>query len=825
MITTSDGSALLDALAEHLATRRPLAPRLTLARDELIQACPEAAGLATLVARLYDPNFDPAWLQRLWPCTQLLITTTAEALGASAPSCRQLRRDLASIHNAVCRLPAPRRSLFHLATPLAAFHWSMQSLAQRGRALLYLDLAPLIHTRLRRLEHAMLPRRDEFGTNFDRNLYDYLRSARLLCRYGIRTALWARQTERSAFAIGRFVAPAAAQTLLEDAVERWTRGERTTPALPTVAKRVAHLEVLLGIRDHEIHPHNSPARASAAFVTRLRVLTLHDGAADPEGEVWQSAVMADPHPAAAQEGELPVDYARLIEHGRPAAPSAIVSGRAPIRFGTADRVAMARLGLIHDGSTTQPFEFANVYSTLFDRPAELMDGAQLSAALFGGLIVLHGLDPRTLGTLRPTVGQPPGDAGPSLDLKAGTLWMPLPSVGYAGPLRHELAAVCRSGSGWASVPLLPWLRRIATRYQQVRPTSPSDPAGSVFWSDGDGYADDSPLPGVIGTPSLERRLARSATRWLVHRGMEPIFAAIVSGKFNFAALATSAYANLSDAQLAEAHARSATRFHMEILAECRHQGHRLAHLEDPDLTSSAVSESRRFGARIVPRLEALTAAIDALESRRRAVRVDAPLREMIGAFNLAMVYAWLRLSWATAIRPRRDPVVRRGRYDPHLGWLLVEDKDSPFGVEARLIPLADGEGSRLSRLQDLGDRVRWRLRATSHVALDGLSDDCLFFVILGGRAIPLSPEALRSVLDNTGLADSFSWPLNVPRHYWITRALENGVRLTDLDPFLGHLHDPLPWGPYAVRPLADSAASFRRFAATILKEVGFRDTA
>src|SRR5262249_25407803 len=147
-------------------------------------------------------------------------------------------------------------------------------------------------------------------------------------------------------------------------------------------------------------------------------------------------------------------------------------GRASVRFGTAERVAMAKRGLIHDGSTAQPFEFANIYATLFDRPAELMDEAQLRAALFGGLIVLYGLDPITLSTLRLTVGPPPGHAGPSLDLEASTLWMPLPSVGYAGPFRHELAAVCRPGSDWASVPLLPWLRRIAARCQQVRPTSP-----------------------------------------------------------------------------------------------------------------------------------------------------------------------------------------------------------------------------------------------------------------------------------------------------------------------------------------------------------------
>src|SRR5262249_12655611 len=87
------------------------------------------------------------------------------------------------------------------------------------------------------------------------------------CRYGNRTALWTRQTERPSFAVGRSVAPSSARTLIEDAAERWTRSEINPPALPTVAKRVAHLEVLLGIRDHEIHPRRTPATASAAFAS------------------------------------------------------------------------------------------------------------------------------------------------------------------------------------------------------------------------------------------------------------------------------------------------------------------------------------------------------------------------------------------------------------------------------------------------------------------------------------------------------------------------------------------------------------------------------
>jgi len=159
-MTVLDDSALMDALAEHLATRRPLGQGLTIARDELTQACPEAVELAALVTRLYDPDFDPAWLRKLWPCTRLIVMATAETLGVSAHRRRQLHRNLGRLHGEVCHLPVPRRSLFHLASPLAAFHWSMQSLAQRGQAPLYLDLAPFIHARIRGLEHAMMARRD-----------------------------------------------------------------------------------------------------------------------------------------------------------------------------------------------------------------------------------------------------------------------------------------------------------------------------------------------------------------------------------------------------------------------------------------------------------------------------------------------------------------------------------------------------------------------------------------------------------------------------------------------------------------------------------------
>jgi hypothetical protein len=184
-------------------------------------------------------------------------------------------------------------------------------------------------------------------------------------------------------------------------------------------------------------------------------------------------------------------------------------------------------------------------------------------------------------------------------------------------------------------------------------------------------------------------------------------------------------------------------------------------------------------------------------------------------------YAWIRLSWAAALRPCRDPVVSSGDIDPEGAWLFVQDKDSPRFREARVVPLPAKEGAFLGRILYDGDQLRLRLRATTRIRLNAQSEKAAFFIIVDRRAVPLTPELVRRVLADEGLAELFPWPLNAPRHYWLTRALEEGIPLEKLEPFLGHLREPTPWGQLSLVSLQQLGNTMRQFATTILREVGF----
>jgi hypothetical protein len=366
------------------------------------------------------------------------------------------------------------------------------------------------------------------------------------------------------------------------------------------------------------------------------------------------------------------------------------------------------------------------------------------------------------------------------------------------------AAASRPASDWASIPLLSGLRGLArgARALELRPVF--GPAGMPF------------------EHRLAARLARSARRWLVHHGLPAVFADLLAGGFRFATLATSAYLNIAEGQIAHAHAAAAARWHATVLTECRQRGWNAGYLVDPALFEPPTDDGRRFGSRIVPRPEVVARAVAGLAERRRPVRVERPLAELTRAWNLEVVARWIRLQWAGALRPCRDPIVRRGRYDPRSDWLLVDDKDSPFSRETRLVPLPRGECAHLARLQEPGDRVRHRLRATTRVTADALPADALFFLIAEHQVRPLTPADVRTVLEREGLASAFPWPFNAPRHFWLARALESGVILDRIEPFLGHAHEPgVPWGPFTLSPLEYLATPVRQFGARILAEVGY----
>ena len=50
---------LIHALADRVATPRPLGDGLVGAREAMITSAPDLSHLANLIARLYDPDLDP----------------------------------------------------------------------------------------------------------------------------------------------------------------------------------------------------------------------------------------------------------------------------------------------------------------------------------------------------------------------------------------------------------------------------------------------------------------------------------------------------------------------------------------------------------------------------------------------------------------------------------------------------------------------------------------------------------------------------------------------------------------------------------------------
>jgi hypothetical protein len=470
---------------------------------------------------------------------------------------------------------------------------------------------------------------------------------------------------------------------------------------------------------------------------------------------------------------------------------------------------MARLGFSHDPSTAQPAEFAEAYRDRLGWPPETLGDRDLADSMALLLSSIHGVSPHELTELRITTGCPNEDTTVALDLETGVVWRRLPRIAHdAAP--GVTPRSCRPGSPWASIPSSTLVRSVMHAY---RARVPGLRAGARVFP---------PPTEMLGDTRLLARLARSVDRWLRRCGLPSVVAATISGRFDVTTLSTSAYANLSEAQVGRAHADACAQFFALVREEATHRGWDLPALTDSGLLHASAGAGRRFGSHYVPEPAAVATAIRALEGKLRRVDAHMPLHKLAPAFNLFATYEWLRLGWATALRPRRDPVVTASRLDAEGAWLVVEDKHSPFSLEARPVPLLQSEAARLVRLRDLGVRVRARLRFAG-VDLTAVPDDTLFFCIADRRAVPLGRSTAPQVLAEAGLAAHFPWVPNAPRHFWISRALELGLNLREVGAFLGHAHEPTAWGPYSLTSLAASATTFRRLAETILREVGFRD--
>lgn len=175
---------LLADLHRVLATSRPICDRLHGLCDRMSARCPDAAGVASLVVRLYDPSVDERWILELWPSTQLLLTTTATSLDAPAHLRRLLVKRLHQLRDEFRPPTTPdRRRPPFVRAPLAAFHWSLWRALTRRRAQVYVVLAALVHAHVRKLERGMAADASQIASRLESNLYRYVRPARVACMY------------------------------------------------------------------------------------------------------------------------------------------------------------------------------------------------------------------------------------------------------------------------------------------------------------------------------------------------------------------------------------------------------------------------------------------------------------------------------------------------------------------------------------------------------------------------------------------------------------------------------------------------------------------
>jgi len=695
---------------------------------------PQRGALVALVVRLYDPDLDPAWLPALAPVSRALVTAVGTARGI--PVADAWLADLDDVHALLGGGRVTSVLPGHLEAPLTSYHLQGRILADRGRATPYPAVAALIHVNMRMLERGMVDRLSEFGQKLSRNVWDYGRSARLMSRYGPPATASLEGELRAALVAPGHRTAAARNALIEITITRWREAE--TVASRTVDKRRVHLAALLGLRPHVIQPVNSATRRQPR---RDRESSLLPGGPADEAEervmfVADGMVATTLPEEALAEGETVADYLELLDPVEPATGLPVVAtvARHPRRRREGDHDIMRRLGFLHDPSTAQPFELARVYEVLLDRPVALMNPARLREALHGLLLLYYGVPPKVLATARVARDQPPEGTTFALDLEAERIWIPLPTIATgirADPRALELS---RPGSEWASVPLLPILARLVRRLRKVFPTAALAPGMPVFGGDGRIRAV-AALGGACQEPGALARLARGTRRWLAHHDLPPVLVATVSTRFGFETRATAAYANLSEGWLGHAHAAATAGLHHALLAECARRGRRFPHLEDSALFEVSGVDGRRFGSRLVPLVAPLREAVRALEARVRPIDRGAPLEELCHRFSVVAVYELLRLSWTAALRPRRDPSVTRGRVDATGGWLLVEDKDSPFFAECRPVPLPEEATHRLVRLAEVGDAVRARLRMAGQPV--EIPDDVLFF-----RSRPVAPFPL-----------------------------------------------------------------------------------
>lgn len=757
---------------------------------DLCEVAPPA--IVRLVGRLFDVPVE--LLPRLRRPALVLCQSAAELLGTEATWVGLIDRVFELLEHRV----QPRSGL-HLKEHPFLFHYAACHEAEEtGRARVYEALALPTHLGLRSVEAEL--HRSPFGAARRlENLYRYALAARIFLRY-VPVELVATPQGSAIHPLPEPVVDAAF-LLAGRALGAPTR-EAWTPTLRDHHGRVlAMFCVSRPIRPR--YPPGPPGTRLCRILTGPRISTYLEVA---DGQ--ETVITTDAPAEALAEGESPWDYARAIEVPEGGRPPWAVPRRG------------AQSTTPWDAGVLQPAELAAVYKSFCASPLEGQSSDELALAL-GTLQILHtGLDPISIlgmaGDTAPNGERPPVWLSPGLKTIAHELPEGLPSSPDPLPPDQYLP-----GGRLVELPLPGVLAQLVTAYEAQR-------AGQDGRSPGGPYLQlrgpHGPRP--LGLLDLERRLRTISARVTSVRlrrtfdalygwaGLEPILGAFISNRFPFRLLSTAFYTNIATEELAARYVDAHRRVHELILAHW--QGVPPAWLSSDE--PSRREMAGRVGSWLVPRLDRVRLFFDAIAARL-ATWARAP--EEVGVercHNLYTVYVYLSLLWATAMRPRRDPLVDRAALRGQ-GWLIVADKHNRTYRESRPGPVADAVWPMLGSL-DRGGQVLRRHLGTEGRLVD-LNEDVLFFVIRGGALRELTSTLVREVLREEGLP--YEWKLNGQRHLWISRRIQRRQPLARIEPFLGHVHEDLePWGRYSFADLGRRAEEFRGMAAEILEAIGIR---
>jgi len=319
---------------------------------------------------------------------------------------------------------------------------------------------------------------------------------------------------------------------------------------------------------------------------------------------------------------------------------------------------------------------------------------------------------------------------------------------------------------------------------------------------------------------ISRRLGREATAgevrasaliWLGAAGLERVHAMFM-GAPAFGTRSTAFYVRVEVDQL------------VQVRETAFHGLGKLSGLQMPRSFMSSVRSSGpvAVGSRLDVHVGHPAAFFRTMRERITSLRAARTVEECIRVHNLVTSYVYPGYLWGTAVRPHRDGLPARADIwrDARGTLIRVADKDNPVFREARLITAHPTVARLLTELERGRQRILHLLNRYHGVDVENVGGEP-FFYIAGHRLVPVTPATFRDILRQEGLLPHSPFPLNVPRHHWLSYAVSRGIPLDCLEPAVGHVHlgnEDLAW--YSLQPHARSMAAYQRVASDVLRQVG-----